>query len=57
MPAGTWQGSCLAAGGEFALMGTTMAPGFEFSDYEGGEGEVLLKSHPAFAERIRRLCS
>src|SRR5437762_8828641 len=50
VPAGTWQGSCLAAGGQFALMGTTMAPGFEFSDYEGGDREALLKSYPAFAE-------
>ena len=28
-------------GGEFALMGTTMAPGFAQSDYEGGTAEEL----------------
>lgn len=34
VPAGTWQGSRLQAGGDWALMGTTVAPGFEFADWE-----------------------
>ena len=53
--AGCWQGSVLREGGAFALMGTTMAPGFDFSDYEAGERTVLLASYPDFAERICRL--
>src|SRR5947209_730779 len=36
VPAGVWQGSALRPGGAFALLGTTMAPGFEFADYEPG---------------------
>jgi hypothetical protein len=32
VPAGVWQGSRLKPGGEWALLGTTVAPGFEFSD-------------------------
>ena len=51
-PKGVWQGSRLAPGGSFALLGTTMAPGFEFNDYEGGERSVLVKSHPEFRELI-----
>src|SRR6201996_8867955 len=31
---GVWQGSRLAEGGAWALMGCTVSPGFEFEDYE-----------------------
>lgn len=55
VPAGTWQGSCLRDGGRFALMGTTMAPGFDFTDWQGGERAELIASYPTFAERITRL--
>ena len=33
VPAHTWQGSRLCPGGEFALLGTTMAPAFDESDF------------------------
>src|SRR3954465_9562713 len=33
VPGGVWQGSRLLKGGKFALMGTTMSPGFDFADY------------------------
>lgn len=33
VPGGTWQGAMLKEGGEFALLGTTVCPGFEYSDY------------------------
>jgi hypothetical protein len=42
-------------GAEFALLGTTMAPGFEFSDYEAGDRAVLTAQYPEFAEIIGRL--
>ncbi|MEO1052750.1 MAG: cupin domain-containing protein [Bacteroidota bacterium] len=48
----TWQGSRLADGGEFALMGTTMSPGFDFKDYIHGDREKLIDSHPQFKEQI-----
>ena len=56
VPAGVWQGSILQGGGAFALMGTTMAPGFDFADYEAAERAALTAAFPAFAERIARLC-
>jgi predicted cupin superfamily sugar epimerase len=56
VPAGVWQGSQLREGGRFALMGTTMAPGFDFADYEAGERAVLTAMYPEFAGRIDRLC-
>jgi predicted cupin superfamily sugar epimerase len=57
VPRGVWQGSALAPGGAFALMGTTMAPGFDFADYEPGRREALAAAYPEFADRIVRLCS
>lgn len=55
VPAGVWQGSSLSAGGGFALLGTTMTPGFDPQDYQSGERKPLSIRYPAHAERIRRL--
>ncbi len=52
VPAGVWQGSMLRTGGAFALLGTTMAPGFDFADYEAAQRDALITSFPEFAERI-----
>ena len=54
-PRGIWQGSCLEPGGAFALVGCTVAPGFEYIDYEAGDRQTLLRQYPAFADMIRRL--
>lgn len=48
----TWQGCKLKEGGKFALMGTTMAPGFEFEDYRHGDKEELLEMYPDFEEEV-----
>lgn len=55
VPRGVWQGARLRAGGKFALLGCTVAPGFEYADYEHGERNSLLESHPEFGEMIRAL--
>ena len=55
VPSGVWQGSRLAEGGHFGLMGTTMAPGFDEQDYMRGEREQLCARYPERADRIRRL--
>ena len=49
---GVCQGSRLVAGGRFALLGCTVAPGFDFADYEHGRREDLIRSHPQFREKI-----
>jgi predicted cupin superfamily sugar epimerase len=41
VPGGTWQGSRLIPGGQWALLGTTMAPGFDPADYTHGERSFL----------------
>jgi predicted cupin superfamily sugar epimerase len=55
VPGGTWQGSRLRSGGKFALLGTTMAPGFEFADFELGDRAALTERYPQFTEMIRQL--
>lgn len=52
VPGGTWQGSRLLPGGKYALMGTTMAPGFEFSDFVLGLRADLIERYPHFSELI-----
>jgi predicted cupin superfamily sugar epimerase len=54
VPAGTWQGSRLAEGGAFALLGATVAPGFEFADFELGERDELRVRFPHLAAAIGR---
>jgi predicted cupin superfamily sugar epimerase len=45
----------LVPGGSFALLGTTMAPGFDFADFELGDRARLAADYPAFAEWVRQL--
>lgn len=52
VPKNVWQGSRLIPGGRFALMGTTMAPGFDYADYEEGDRERLMALFPDFKQLI-----
>lgn len=54
-PAGAWQGSRLRPGGSYALLGTTMAPGFTPADFELGNRAALLRDYPGEAGQIIRL--
>jgi predicted cupin superfamily sugar epimerase len=38
-------------------MGTTVAPGFDYADYEAANRDELLRQFPAFADAIRNLTS
>jgi len=55
VPAGGWQGCFVNAGGRFALLGTTMAPGFELSDFELARREELLEKYPDQRNLILKL--
>jgi uncharacterized protein len=55
VPRGVWQGSFLTAGGRFALLGTTVAPGFDYTDYQTGIREALIDQFPERRELIVRL--
>jgi predicted cupin superfamily sugar epimerase len=48
---GTWQGTRLIEGGQWALMGCTVAPGFDYADYEAGTAS-LLDEYTAQREHI-----
>lgn len=52
VPRGIWQGAKLLKGGKYALLGTTVSPGFELADYEFGRRDELVKSYPKFQELI-----
>lgn len=54
---GTWLGAFLNEGGRFALIGTTVAPGFDFSDYEHGSRDDLVRQYPHRKELILKLTS
>ena len=55
VPKGVWQGSRLVPSGRLALLGTTVAPGFEYDDYEHAPRAELLKTYPTFRETILAL--
>lgn len=52
---GVWQGTRLLSGGQFALLGATMSPGFDSTDYEPGRREVLTEGYPEFRDLISGL--
>ena len=55
VPRNIWQGMSLKEGGRFALMGTTVAPGFEFNDFELGTRDNLIEQYPDFRDQIINL--
>ncbi len=50
--AGVWQGTRLLPGGRWALLGTTMSPGFEFQDLEMASRSTLCQRYPQFESSI-----
>ena len=55
IPRGVWQGSRLVPGGEWALLGCTVSPGFEFEDYETASREEFCAHWPEFDGLLREL--
>ena len=53
VPAGVWQGS--SSQGEWSLLGTTMAPSFDWDGFQLGDRAVLSEAYPQAAEAIARL--
>ncbi len=49
---GTWQGARVAPGGKYALLGTSMAPGFDPDDFEPAGRAELAGRYPAYAALI-----
>jgi len=55
VPADHWQAARLAAGGSWAFCGCTVAPGFDFADFEMPPASELIATHPAHERIIREL--
>lgn len=55
VPAGTWFGSKPKADSAYSLVGCTVAPGFDFADFELGERAQLLALFPQHQEVIHLL--
>lgn len=55
VPAGTWQGCRVMAGGEWTLLGTTVAPPFDITSYEHGVEAELVAAYPDCTELISSL--
>lgn len=47
VPAGTWFAACPKPGSVYSLSGCTVAPGFDFADFELASGQDLKKAFPA----------
>lgn len=54
VPAGSWFGAELKGEG-FGLAGCTVAPGFEFSDFELAGRDALASRYPQYAGLINRM--
>ena len=54
VPAGLWQ-AAVPVGDRFALCGCTVAPGFDFADFEMPARALLLQRFPAVRELVERL--
>lgn len=56
VPAGAWFAAEPAPGTEFVLTGCTVAPGFDFEDFEMGNRDTLLTLFPQHYAIINQLC-
>lgn len=52
---GCWFGAELKGDSSFCLIGCTVAPGFDFDDFELAERNLLLGSYPQYVDVINKL--
>lgn len=55
VPADCWFGAELAGDGDYALVGCTVSPGFDFNDFELASRDDLTALFPGHAALIQRL--
>ena len=56
VPAGCWFASEPAPGSVFSFVGCTVAPGFDFADFELAKANELSRQYPQHEKMISRLC-
>jgi predicted cupin superfamily sugar epimerase len=52
---GNWFGSRVLSGGDWSLVGCTVAPGFDFRDFELADRNDLIRLYPDHAEIITQM--
>ena len=55
IPANCWFGAMVEKPGSYALCGCTVAPGFDFQDFEMARQDFLLANYPDQSEIIKQL--
>lgn len=55
VPHGCWFGATVATSGAYTLVGCSVAPGFDFSDFEIADRESLTRAFPQHQALIERL--
>ena len=56
VPANCWFASTPAPGSHFCFVGCTVAPGFDFADFEMAKTALLCASFPQHTATIKELC-
>jgi predicted cupin superfamily sugar epimerase len=56
IPAGSWFGSRCETPNAFSLAGCTVAPGFDFEDFELADKDALIRHFPAHKELWEQMC-
>lgn len=56
VPANCWFASRPAPGSAFCFVGCTVAPGFDFADFEMAKAEVLTELYPDYEKIFNELC-
>lgn len=57
IPRGSWFAARPAAADSFSLLGCTVAPGFDFDDFEMGSRDQLIRAFPRHEQLIREFTS
>lgn len=55
VPAGCWFASCVKNQDDYSFVGCTVAPGFDFDDFELATADSLSKEYPQHEEIIKQL--
>lgn len=55
IPKHCWFASEVAPGGSYSLVGCTVAPGFDFADFELAKSDDLIRAYPDYTGIINRL--
>lgn len=56
VPANCWFASRPAKGSAYSFVGCTVSPGFDFTDFELAQAELLINQFPQHTEIINQLC-